>query len=537
MIARLRRPNNLFAALLLALLGAAWVIFAPTRFGGQAAYVIISGISMEPSFHRGDLAILRVEDDYAIGDVVTYRHPTIGPIIHRIIKRDGDRFVFKGDNNSWIDEYHPAQDELIGKLWIHLPAAGVLVEQLRIPRNMAALVAVMGVVVMTTGTGSVGRRPRRQSFRRTALLNVRFVVGGRADERADSPRAAGRAAVSSGDLLFVLATVAFAALLLGAFAFTRPLTRSTLEDIGYTQTGTWSYSAAAPAGLYDGDAARTGDPVFRRVSNSVAIHFDYQLSADQPADSLGTYRLIAELSDVGGWKRTIELKPTASFSGRSFGVDGTLDLARIQALIDNFEQQIGTQRPQYTLAVVPEVRVQGQLAGQALNDDFAPRLEFQLDQQELRFQKQSGSGLNALQPVKPGLLKREREQANMIVLLGLALEVARARQVALVALALALSCGALLALRGPGATGNDQAAWIQRKYGPLLIAVRERSVIAGAAVEVATIDDLARLAERSGRMILHEIEQGASRYVVQDDGVTYCYRIAAHGTMAEEQSR
>jgi signal peptidase I len=537
MIARSGRLNNLFAALLLVLLGAAWVIFAPTRFGGQAAYVIISGISMEPSFHRGDLAILRVEDDYAIGDVVTYLHPTIGPVIHRIIKRDGSRFVFKGDNNSWIDEYHPTQDELIGKLWIHLPAAGVLVEQLRIPRNMAALVAVMGVMVMTTGTRSVNRRPRRQSFPRSALLNVRFVVGGRAIERAKRPRAAAGAAASGGDLLFVLATIVFAALLLAAFAFTRPLTRSTLEDISYTQTGTWSYSAAAPAGFYDDGAARTGDPVFRRLSNSVAMHFDYQLSADQLADPLGTYRLIAELSDAGGWKRTIELKPTTSFRGHSFAVDGTLDLARIQALIDNFEQQIGTQHPQYTLAVVPEVRIQGRLAGQALSDDFAPRLEFQLDQQELRFQKESGSGLNSLQPVKPGLLKREREQANTIVLLGLALEVARARQIALVVLALALSCGALLALRGRGATGNDEAARIQRKYGPLLIAVRESSALAGALVEVATIDDLARLAERNGRMILHEIEQGASRYVVQDDGVAYCYRVAALGPATEEQSR
>jgi len=532
MIARSQRLDNLFAALLLALLGVAWVVFAPTRFGGQAAYVIVSGISMEPTFQRGDLAILRVADDYTIGDVVTYRHPTIGPVIHRIIKRDGDRFVFKGDNNSWIDEYHPTQAELIGKLWIHLPTAGVLVEQLRIPRNMAALVAVMGVMVMTTGTRNVVRRPRRQSFRRSALLNVRFVVGGRANARADSPRATGGAAASTGDLLFVLATVAFAALLLGAFAFMRPLTRSTLEDISYTQHGTWSYSAAAPAGLYDGDAARTGDPVFRRVSNSVAIHFDYQISADQPVEPSGTYRLMAELSDAGGWKRTIELKPTTSWNGRSFAADGTLDLARVQALIDNFEQQIGAQHPQYLLAVVPEVRVQGRLAGESLSDDFAPRLEFQLDRQALRFQKES-----ALQPVKPGLLKRPREQANTIVLLGLALEVARARQIALVVLALALSGGALLALSGRGATGNDQAARIQRKYGPLLIDVRESSALVGAVVEVATIDDLARLAERTGRMILHEIEQGVSRYVVQDDGVAYCYCAAALGPATEEQSR
>ena len=37
-------------------------------------------------------------------------------------------------------------------------------------------------------------------------------------------------------------------------------------------------------------------------------------------------------------------------------------------------------------------------------------------------------------------------------------------------------------------------------------------------------------------MILHEIEQGASRYVVQDDGVVYRYRVAALGTPTEEQS-
>ena len=221
MTIRRRQIDTLFAALLLALFGAAWVAFAPTRFGGQTAYVIVSGISMEPSFHRGDLAILRQEREYAIGDVVTYRHPTIGPVIHRIIGRDGNRFIFKGDNNSWIDEYRPTQDELIGKLWIHLPAAGKVVEQLRIPRNMAAMVAVMGVMVMAAGTGSVGRRPRR----RPALLNVRLVVGGRAPARKERAPAVGGPIASRDDLLFVLATIACAALLLAAFAFARPLSR------------------------------------------------------------------------------------------------------------------------------------------------------------------------------------------------------------------------------------------------------------------------------------------------------------------------
>src|ERR1051325_5089533 len=110
------RPTHAaFAALLSVLLGAVWVAFAPIQFGGQAAYVIVNGISMEPGMHRGDLAILRQASDYQVGDVVTYRHPQIGPVIHRIIARDGDHLVFKGDNNSWIDGYRPTQEECIGK--------------------------------------------------------------------------------------------------------------------------------------------------------------------------------------------------------------------------------------------------------------------------------------------------------------------------------------------------------------------------------------------------------------------------------------
>jgi signal peptidase len=524
MIARPGWFDNLFAALLMTLLAAAWVVFAPVRFGGQAAYVIVSGTSMEPNFHRGDLAILRQETNYAVGDVVTYRHPTIGPVIHRIIALDGERFVFKGDNNSWIDEYRPLQNELIGKLWIYLPSAGTVIEQLRVPRNMAALVAVMGVMVMTTGTESVGRRQRRGS-QRPALFNVRLVVGGAIPARQRQPRAAGGPATNRDDLFFVLATIAFTALLLGVFAFTRSTSRTSLENIDYTHAGTWSYSAAAPAGLYDNGAATTGAPVFRRLSNNITIHFAYGLTSTQPADLRGTYRLVAEIGDVSGWRRTIELQPATAFSGSSFGTDATLDLNSAQSLIDTIEQQTGAQRSQYTLAILSEVRVQGLLAGQALTDEFTPRLEFQIDRQELRFQKDS-SGQSGLQPTKQGLIKHEQVEPNRILLLGLALDVLRARQIALVTLALALSAAALLAQRARGAGQSAEVARIQRKYGPLLISIRGSCTeTSGPVIDVATIDDLARLAERGGHMILHQIDCPTACYIVQEAGMTYRYQM------------
>src|SRR5215212_5417774 len=89
----------------LVLFGVGWAMLAPVQVGGQAAYVIVSGNSMEPGFHLGDLAIVREAADYRPGDIVTYRHPTIGLVIHRIQSREFNHFVLKGDNNSWLDSY------------------------------------------------------------------------------------------------------------------------------------------------------------------------------------------------------------------------------------------------------------------------------------------------------------------------------------------------------------------------------------------------------------------------------------------------
>jgi len=105
----------LLATVTFGLTAVAWVAFAPTQFGGGATYVLVSGNSMEPSFHRNDLVILRQASDYQVGDIATYHHPDIGPVIHRIIAVEGDRFILKGDNNSWNDSYQPTRDDFIGK--------------------------------------------------------------------------------------------------------------------------------------------------------------------------------------------------------------------------------------------------------------------------------------------------------------------------------------------------------------------------------------------------------------------------------------
>ena len=102
---RARLRSRLLTAAFFILVVACWWFFAPTQVGGSTRYVVTKGISMEPRFHTGDLAIVRPADQYKVGDIVAYlEHAccTRG-VLHRIIAIHGDRYTFKGDNNNFID--------------------------------------------------------------------------------------------------------------------------------------------------------------------------------------------------------------------------------------------------------------------------------------------------------------------------------------------------------------------------------------------------------------------------------------------------
>jgi signal peptidase I len=143
-----RLTTLLWIGLSLVLAIAAWVVFAPVQIGGRAAYVIVDGNSMEPLLQRGDLVILRQTTDYQVGDVITYRHPDLGPVIHRITAREGDRFVLQGDNTTWIDSHKPVANEIIGEMWVRLPHAGQIVVGFRTPLGAALLAGALGTFIL-----------------------------------------------------------------------------------------------------------------------------------------------------------------------------------------------------------------------------------------------------------------------------------------------------------------------------------------------------------------------------------------------------
>jgi signal peptidase len=145
-------------------------LMLPQQLGGRDTYVIVSGHSMEPTMHNGDLAVIRTESEYHVGDVIAYRVPghafdSGAVVIHRIVggtARTG--FTTRGDNNGYNDPWHPRPQDAWGARVARVPSVGVVFSHLRGPAPLAAFAALMAVVAgfeVVRPQGRTGRRGRR----------------------------------------------------------------------------------------------------------------------------------------------------------------------------------------------------------------------------------------------------------------------------------------------------------------------------------------------------------------------------------------
>jgi len=479
-----------------------WVFLAPIKFGGQASYVMVAGASMEPTLKRGDLVVVRQSQAYEIGQIATYMHPTIGPIIHRIINRQGDQFVFKGDNNDWIDSYEPAASEIVGNEWFRLPGAAGWLLKLRTPVGVALLSLSIAIMLMTTfGMKSSPAIPGRKEV--PSMNWERFAAW----------------ASQFDGLFFAAGALAFAALLLGLFAFTRPVMISVPDDIPFEHHGRFEYHAGAPPSVYDGGKLVTGDPVFHQLVSTFDLDFHYQLTSSGASNVNGVSRMSVQVSDPSGWQRSIELLPDTEFAGSQVTLESTVDLGNLLELTEMLQERTGTQRQVFNVDILPVIQITGTLADKPFEDQFAPRLSFQLDELELYLRGADPLSENGdpLLPSNSGFLPDSRLEPATLSILGLDLTVATSRWIAGVGLGFALSVIIGLSLMLRGISQHDRAAEIQIQYGPLLVEVEELELRPGMKqADVRSIDDLAKLAERSGGMILH-VERG--------DEHTYCVQV------------
>jgi signal peptidase I len=497
-----QQPSIFFSLILFAGLVVIWIAFAPTKIGGRASYVLVNGISMEPNYHTGDLVIVHKVETYQVGDVVTYRDAILGEyIIHRIIDIKQDKYVFKGDNNSWIDVYRPTQEEIVGKQWIYIPKLGKIFEWIRVPLHLALIIVLLGGVFMKSMIKSEKQGNQNRSSEG---------FGGM---------------LEGGLYLFGICTLIF--LGLAVFAFIRPSTRPA-DMIKYQQESHFSYSATGTPILYDSNMVQSGEPIFPKLACFLNVDFTYSASGDQLQGVSGAHQLVARVMDEqSGWQRTIPINQSTAFSGNMFTSASTVDLCEVIALVNTLEQETGLRANSYTLEIIPQVKMTANVAGTQITDSFDPKLVFRFDEVHFFLTTPKGQD-DPLNFYQQSSTQNLNVVASTISILGLKPTVSKVRMIALFGLAVSLTGVILLGLKAFATAQQSQEEWIQLKYSSLLVNVYERDIQPTASlIDVTTIDELAKLADRLNTVILHMTLNFLHCYLVQGNGVAYRFVLSS----------
>jgi signal peptidase I len=165
--ARLRaafeRTNKVAAIALAVLVCLFWAQYLrPQAFGGSAAYVLVSGKSMLPRYHTGDLVLVEKQPSYHVGELIAYRVPkgdamAGAQVIHRIIGGNAQKgFIVQGDNRTAPDVWRPKPGDIVGAKALRIPNAVLILQFLRSPLFLGLLAACFVFVrVLASGDDEV----------------------------------------------------------------------------------------------------------------------------------------------------------------------------------------------------------------------------------------------------------------------------------------------------------------------------------------------------------------------------------------------
>ena len=518
---------------------ALWLAFAPAQAGGLASYIVVIGNSMEPRFHIGDLVIVHEEAMYQVGDAVVYKNQDIENFVfHRIIKEELERYTLQGDNNSWTDDYQPAKDEIIGKLWLHIPKGGSVIQNIRNPYIMAGVAGVLGLFLAmgVIRNKSKGRKRMEKSW----FTSIRHKLRdwSTSSGSPEPPKSSSDQGHMLEGAFFVLGLVAFASFVLGIVSFSRPTTRTVKNDLVYDQLGFFAYSASAPQGVYDANAVKSGDPIFPRLTCSIDVTFQYTLIAQQAENISGSYQLTAVISEpLGGWQRTMTLQDEAVFNGNAVGTSAKLDLCKMEELAKSMEQTTDFHPSVYILTVSPNIKLNGSISGRLLDASFDPALTFRYDRVRFYLQSEGQPG-DMLNIIETGILSGQRTEANTMRLPGMEPAVSLLRWMAVIGLVVSLGGLLFLGMRLQNLSHTNPAGFIRTRYETMMIDIKNTDMIdASTVVEVSSIEDLAKLAERFNAMILHAEFSQSHAYYVQAEGTTYRFVMNSRKTGAAVPER
>ena len=112
------------------------------RLFGHGAAVIVGG-SMEPTISYGDMVVVRAQDSYQVGDIVTFKSWSGNSVVtHRIQEVTPAGYITQGDANNGRDPEVSAT-QVIGRVIHNVEGFGSTILFFQTPLGILALIAAL----------------------------------------------------------------------------------------------------------------------------------------------------------------------------------------------------------------------------------------------------------------------------------------------------------------------------------------------------------------------------------------------------------
>jgi signal peptidase len=116
----------------------------PAQLGGNLSLIVVSGHSMDGTYHSGDLLLAQPQRSYDVGDIIVYKIPKGEPasglrVVHRVIDKTNGHFTTQGDNRDSSDFWRPTKADIVGKPFFRIRSGGLILKWLLSPIALAML--------------------------------------------------------------------------------------------------------------------------------------------------------------------------------------------------------------------------------------------------------------------------------------------------------------------------------------------------------------------------------------------------------------
>lgn len=142
----------------------------PNLFG-YTFFEIVSG-SMSPTIEKGDMILVKLDTDYNVGDIVSYKDNN-SIITHRIVEKTDNYYVTKGDANNTLD--NPIKEEqILGKTVKIVSKAFILAKVFTTPKVM--LMCLITITLMCWCAASFKNEVKKEKMKANGRIDIMDII-------------------------------------------------------------------------------------------------------------------------------------------------------------------------------------------------------------------------------------------------------------------------------------------------------------------------------------------------------------------------